>query len=146
MKEKVIKTLTRVEGLGRMRIKTEGEDIREVRLEIFEPPRFFESIVKGKSPDQVLDIVARICGLCPVAYQMSGVEAFENLAPAGFFRQRKQFGTRKRKEGSNRKRIKNKEDGKQDHRDYRRKTCTPGKYKGGRILQNAEGERSGGSP
>ena len=79
MKEKVIRTLTRVEGLGRMRIKMEGEEIKGVRLEIFEPPRFFESIVKGKKPDQVLDMVARICGLCPVAYQMSGVEAFEKI-------------------------------------------------------------------
>ena len=30
--------------------------------------------------DEVLDIVARICGICPVAYQMSAVHAFEDVA------------------------------------------------------------------
>ena len=48
-------------------------------LEIFEAPRYFERLVVGRDPDEVIDIVARICGICPVAYQMSAVHAFEDL-------------------------------------------------------------------
>jgi sulfhydrogenase subunit alpha len=47
-------------------------------LRIFEPPRFFEALLKGRSIVEVPDIVARICGICPVAYQMSSVHAIEN--------------------------------------------------------------------
>ncbi len=48
-------------------------------LSIFEAPRFFERLVVGRHPDEVLDMVARICGICPVAYQMTAVEGFERL-------------------------------------------------------------------
>ncbi|EDP75597.1 Ni/Fe hydrogenase subunit alpha [Hydrogenivirga sp. 128-5-R1-1] len=79
MSEVRIDPLTRVEGLGRLSVLTEGEEVKDVRLEIFEPPRFFERLLKGKKPDQVIDTVARICGLCPVAYQLTAVEAFESI-------------------------------------------------------------------
>ncbi len=79
MKEKEISPLTRVEGLGRVRLWLEGEKVSKVRLEIFESPRFFEAFLKGREINQVIDIVARICGLCPIAYQMSAVEAFEKI-------------------------------------------------------------------
>ena len=55
-------------------------EVVEARLGIFEAPRYFERLVRGRSPDEVLDIVARICGICPVAYQMSAVHAFEDAA------------------------------------------------------------------
>lgn len=74
-----IDPLTRVEGLGRVKLFTENGKIKDVRLEIFEPPRFFEKLLVGKTPDQVIDTVARICGLCPIAYQMSALEAFESI-------------------------------------------------------------------
>ena len=74
-----IDPLKRVEGLGRLFVNTEGGKVKDVRLEIFEPPRFFEKLLIGKEPDAVLDTVARICGLCPVAYQMSATEAFERI-------------------------------------------------------------------
>ena len=51
----------------------------EARLAIFEAPRYFERLVVGRTPDEVIDIVARICGICPIAYQMSAVHAFEDL-------------------------------------------------------------------
>ena len=79
MREVRVDPLTRVEGLGRAVVFTEGEEVKDVRLEIFEPPRFFEKLLLGKRPDQVVDTVARICGLCPVAYQMTAVEAFEKV-------------------------------------------------------------------
>ncbi|HUU71023.1 MAG TPA: Ni/Fe hydrogenase subunit alpha [Burkholderiales bacterium] len=52
--------------------------MEDVRLEIFEPPRFFEAFLQGRHFTETPDIVARICGICPVAYQMSAVHALEN--------------------------------------------------------------------
>jgi coenzyme F420-reducing hydrogenase alpha subunit len=70
--------LTRVEGEGSLRIRVRGGEVEEAHLEIFEAPRYFERLVVGRTPDEVIDIVARICGICPVAYQMTAVHAFES--------------------------------------------------------------------
>jgi sulfhydrogenase subunit alpha len=69
--------LTRVEGEGSLRLRVRDGVVEEAHLEIFEAPRYFEQLVVGRSPDEVIDIVARICGICPVAYQMTAVHAFE---------------------------------------------------------------------
>ena len=52
--------------------------MREARLSIFEAPRYFEQLVVGRTPNEVVDIVARICGICPIAYQMGASDAFEH--------------------------------------------------------------------
>src|SRR4249920_3220678 len=70
--------LTRVEGEGSLRLRVRGGVVEEAHLEIFEAPRYFERLVVGRTPDEVIDIVARICGICPVAYQMTAVHAFEH--------------------------------------------------------------------
>ena len=49
----------------------------DVKLRIYEPPRFFEAFLRGRDFREVPDITARICGICPVAYQMSSVHAIE---------------------------------------------------------------------
>ncbi len=71
--------LTRVEGEGSLRLRVRDGKVLEARFGIFETPRYFEQLVVGRTPDEVIDIVARICGICPVAYQMSAVHAFEDL-------------------------------------------------------------------
>ena len=71
--------ITRVEGEGSLRLVVRDRQVIEARLKIFEAPRYFERLVVGRTGDEVLDIVARICGICPVAYQMSAVHAFEDL-------------------------------------------------------------------
>jgi sulfhydrogenase subunit alpha len=71
--------VSRVEGEGRLRVVVRGDEVVSAELSIFEAPRFFERLVVGRHPDEVLDMVARICGICPVAYQMTAVEAFERL-------------------------------------------------------------------
>jgi coenzyme F420-reducing hydrogenase alpha subunit len=48
-----------------------------VRLDIYEPPRFYEAFLRGRNFQEVPDITARICGICPVAYQMSCCHALE---------------------------------------------------------------------
>ena len=71
--------LTRVEGEGSLDLRVARDGTVAAQLRIFEAPRYFERLVVGRTPDEVLDIVARICGICPVAYQMSAVHAFESL-------------------------------------------------------------------
>ena len=71
--------LTRVEGEGSLHLRVKDGEVVEARLGIFETPRYFEQIVVGRTPDEVIDIVARICGICPVAYQMSAAHGFEDL-------------------------------------------------------------------
>jgi coenzyme F420-reducing hydrogenase alpha subunit len=77
---KIIKvdTLARVEGEGGLYIKVKGDTVQDVRLKIFEPPRFFEAFLRDRDFKEVPDITARICGICPVAYQMSSVHAMED--------------------------------------------------------------------
>jgi sulfhydrogenase subunit alpha len=74
-----VDSLSRVEGEGKLRVVVRGDQIVEARLSIFEAPRFFERLVVGRTPDEVIDIVARICGICPVAYQLTAAMAFERL-------------------------------------------------------------------
>ena len=74
-----VPVLARVEGEGALELEIEKGRISRLRLRIFEPPRFFEKFVEQHGCDDVIDMVARICGICPVAYQMSAVQAFERL-------------------------------------------------------------------
>ena len=78
---RTIKTdyLARVEGEGAMTIRLEGGQVEYVELRIFEPPRFFEALLRGRGFTEAPDITARICGICPVAYQTSAVNAMEHL-------------------------------------------------------------------
>jgi len=70
--------LARVEGEGALYIKVKGGKVDDVRLRIFEPPRFFEAFLRGRHYSEAPDITSRICGICPVAYQMSAVHAMED--------------------------------------------------------------------
>jgi len=77
---RVIRTdyLARVEGEGAMYVRLDGREVAEVKLRIYEPPRFFEALLRGRAFTEAPDITARICGICPVAYQMSAVRAMED--------------------------------------------------------------------
>jgi coenzyme F420-reducing hydrogenase alpha subunit len=72
-----VAALTRVEGEGALHVKVRGDQIEQVELNIYEPPRFFEAFLRGREVREVPDLTARICGICPVAYQMSACHALE---------------------------------------------------------------------
>lgn len=74
-----VNLIARVEGEGALRVTVEGGQVREVELRIFEAPRYFEAFLRGRDYREVPDIVARICGICPIAYQMSAVHAIEQI-------------------------------------------------------------------
>jgi sulfhydrogenase subunit alpha len=71
--------LARVEGEGAMSVRLRDGEVEHVELRIFEPPRFFEALLRGRSFLEAPDITARICGICPVAYQMSALQAIEDV-------------------------------------------------------------------
>ena len=75
-----VETLARVEGEGGMHVHVQDGEVLDVHLRIFEPPRFFEAFLRGRSYTEPPDITARICGICPVAYQMSACLAIEDAA------------------------------------------------------------------
>jgi sulfhydrogenase subunit alpha len=70
--------LARVEGEGAMYVEIEGDEVCDVKLRIYEPPRFFEALLRGRAFTEAPDITSRICGICPIAYQMSAVRAMED--------------------------------------------------------------------
>ncbi|HEY5564498.1 MAG TPA: Ni/Fe hydrogenase subunit alpha [Rhodothermia bacterium] len=69
--------LARVEGEGALYAKVRNGAVEDVKLKIFEPPRFFEAFLRGRKFTEAPDITARICGICPVAYQMGSSQAME---------------------------------------------------------------------
>ena len=79
-KTRIIKVdyLARVEGEGALYLKIEDNKLKDVKLKIFEPPRFFEGFLKGRNHTEAPDLTARICGICPISHQMSSVCAIEN--------------------------------------------------------------------
>jgi coenzyme F420-reducing hydrogenase alpha subunit len=78
MKTIEVPALARVEGEGGLYIGLQDGKAVEIRLDIYEPPRFFEGFLHNRFLQEVPDITARICGICPVAYQMSSAFALEN--------------------------------------------------------------------
>lgn len=70
--------LARVEGEGSLRAEVRDGVLGAIEFNIFEPPRFFEGFLRGRRFTEAPDITARICGICPVAYQMSSATAMEH--------------------------------------------------------------------
>ena len=70
--------LARVEGEGALHVSVRGDTVEDVRLEIYEPPRFFEALLRDRPLADAPDITSRICGICPIAYQMSACAALED--------------------------------------------------------------------
>ena len=91
MKSRTIKVdyLARVEGEGALYVKIRNNRVTDVKFKIWEPPRLFEAFLRGRNYSEAPDITARICGICPIAYQMSSAQAMEDafgVAVAGQLR------------------------------------------------------------
>jgi coenzyme F420-reducing hydrogenase alpha subunit len=82
-----VPALTRVEGEGGLELVISDGRVTEARLDIYEPPRFFEALLRGRQYTEPPDITARICGICPVAYQMSACQAVEDACKTTVTRQ-----------------------------------------------------------
>jgi sulfhydrogenase subunit alpha len=78
----IVRALARVEGEGRLRISVRDGSVERAELSIYEPPRFFESFLRGRDFREPPDITSRVCGICPVAYQVSACNAIEDACNA----------------------------------------------------------------
>jgi sulfhydrogenase subunit alpha len=76
------KALTRVEGEGAMYVRVRDGEVERIELQIYEPPRFFEAFLRGRGFREPPDITSRICGICPIAYQLSACAALEDACGA----------------------------------------------------------------
>lgn len=74
-----VEYLTRVEGRGALNISISPTgDIKNLQFRIPEPPRFFEAFLVGRRYTEVMELTSRICGICPVAHQITSLRAIEN--------------------------------------------------------------------
>ena len=72
-----IPILARIEGEGALDLEINNGQITKCELRIYEPPRYFEKFLEGREPNEIIDAVARICGICPLAYQVAFTHAME---------------------------------------------------------------------
>lgn len=72
-----VEYLTRVEGEGSLHITIEGDQVKELYINVFESPRLFEAFMVGRRFDEVHRIASRICGICCVAHQITALRAIE---------------------------------------------------------------------
>ncbi|MFH0899392.1 MAG: nickel-dependent hydrogenase large subunit [Pseudomonadota bacterium] len=71
--------LARVEGEGAVSIRLVAGKVAELRFRVTEPPRLFEAFLRGRAFTEVPDITSRVCGICPIAYQLSSCRALESI-------------------------------------------------------------------
>src|SRR4030042_2176525 len=69
--------IARVEGEGSVKFDIQDGKLKNLKLNIWEPPRFFEGFLVGRKFDEVPDIVSRICGICPVSHMTTSIYALE---------------------------------------------------------------------
>ncbi len=73
-----VEALARVEGEGRFKVRLEGGKVVRSEFSIFEPPRYFEGLLRGRCYQDAPDVTSRICGICPIAYIMGASKAMED--------------------------------------------------------------------
>lgn len=79
MKSVRIDYIARVEGKGALDLTIDGGEIKDLKLRVYEDPRFFEAILVGRSFEEAMEITSRICGICYVTHQLSSIRAVEKI-------------------------------------------------------------------
>lgn len=72
-----IEDLTRIEGHGGIEVAIEGKVVKDVKMNIFEGPRFFEAFIETVKYDKVPDIMRRICAICTASHSLASIRAIE---------------------------------------------------------------------
>lgn len=73
----IIEPLARVEGHGGIKVEIQGNKISNVEVRILEGPRLFETLVIGKTPEEDLSIVPRICAICNLSHKYAALRGLE---------------------------------------------------------------------
>lgn len=74
-----VDAISRVEGEGALDLHIQDGQIKDLKFRIFEPPRFFEALLRGRDYSEAPDITSRICGICPIAYLLGASQAMEDV-------------------------------------------------------------------
>ncbi len=72
-----IEHLARVEGHGGVTVVVEDGAVSDVRFDVFEGARLVETLVRGRSYEDVSQILSRICAICSVAHALTSIKATE---------------------------------------------------------------------
>ncbi len=70
--------VSRVEGHGNILVTAQGDQVKEVKFEVTEPPRFFEGMLRGRPFEQAPLITSRICGICSNGHVLASIAAMES--------------------------------------------------------------------
>ena len=72
-----VEHVARIEGHGNITVNVENGEVRDVRMDVVEPARFFESMVVGRRFDEAPLITSRICGICSPNHVVTSIKAME---------------------------------------------------------------------
>ena len=71
--------IARVEGQGNVHVVIEDGAVKTVEMNVVEPARLFESMVRGRSWREVSYISSRICGICSASHVVTDLKAIERI-------------------------------------------------------------------
>ncbi|MDO4290369.1 MAG: Ni/Fe hydrogenase subunit alpha [Eggerthellaceae bacterium] len=71
--------VARVEGHGDIRVVIENGEVKTCELEVVEPARLFESMVRGRYFEEVPYIASRVCGICSSSHVVTDLRAIEQI-------------------------------------------------------------------
>lgn len=70
--------IARVEGHGNILVDVKSGELKEVKLEIVESPRFFEAMLVNRRFSEAVHITSRICGICAISHTNASLKAIED--------------------------------------------------------------------
>ena len=73
-----IEHVARIEGHGSVKVDVEDGELRCVEMQVVEPARMFESMVRGRPFSEVAYVASRICGICSASHVLASIQATED--------------------------------------------------------------------
>jgi len=70
--------LTRVEGHGNIVVDVKEGKLTKCEFQVIESPRFFESMLVGRSIWEAQHLTSRICGICACGHSLASIKAGED--------------------------------------------------------------------
>jgi len=70
--------IARVEGQGTINVEVTSSGNTSAQFAVFEPIRLFEAFLVGRKYHEAHELASRICGICPIAHQITALRAVEN--------------------------------------------------------------------
>ncbi len=72
-----IDPLTRIEGMGKIKVEIKDNELHDLKFQVTVAPRFFEYLLLGKRAEEAAKLTQRICGICYVSHHLASVKAIE---------------------------------------------------------------------